>query len=82
MCQCYKWFLERENNELLAPSSEVMALGKFDHYGIYAVFRVKSLEEADDKHSEASSQYKAAMVALYLPCSEHTWNPFSDYPSQ
>lgn len=80
LCHSYKWFLERKkNNELLAPFSEERASGEWDYSGFYPVLMDKSLEKADDKHSETSSQNSYAVVILYLPCLENTWNSFSDY---
>lgn len=68
-----------KRNEFPDPTSEVRVLGEWDHWEFCLIFMDKSLEQADDKHSEVSTQNRAAMVALYLSCSENIWNLFSDY---
>lgn len=50
MCQSYKQFPERENNELQAPSSKARNEIIVDFIHPCG----KSLEEADNKYSEAS----------------------------
>lgn len=71
-----------KRNELPDPTSEVRFLGERNHWEFCLILMDKSLEQADDKHSEVSTQSRAAMVASYLSCSENTWNLLSDYTSE